>query len=144
MKDVPDFLAPVQKQLEEDFVEDVVVDHLFEIVSEDIVEFVDDRQHLLQQVGMVRFQDATNTDVEVVVVEIARQLLVVTQKHIEVALYQVQALQNRVSFIQACFGEYQHHKGIQQLFVFNQLHVASSHLLTDAQDSVVVHLSDEN
>jgi hypothetical protein len=77
MKDVPDFLTPVHEQLEEDLVEDVVVDHLLEVVGKDVVELIDDGQHLLQQVGMVGLQNATDADVEVVVVEVTRQLLTV-------------------------------------------------------------------
>lgn len=42
MENIPNILAPVHEQLEENFIEDIVIDHFLEIISKDIVEFIYD------------------------------------------------------------------------------------------------------
>lgn len=54
-------------------------------------------------------------------------LLFVAYDDREVAVYQVQALEDRVGLVKTGLWENQHHKCVQQLLVFDQLHVATSH-----------------
>lgn len=49
MEDAADVLTPVHEKLVEDLIEDVMVDSLLELVGKDVVELVDQRQHLLQE-----------------------------------------------------------------------------------------------
>jgi hypothetical protein len=144
VEDAANVLAPVHEKLVENLIEDVVVDGLLEIVGKDVVELVDQGQHLLEEEGVVGLQDALDADVEVVVVEVVRQLLVVVADDLEVALDEVQTLHDRTQLVQTRLGEDLHHEGVQQLLVFYQLHVALRHLLAELQDPTAVHFPDEH
>jgi hypothetical protein len=49
MKNIPDFLTPVHKELEKHFIQDVIVNRFLKIIRKDTVEFINDSQHLLQK-----------------------------------------------------------------------------------------------
>lgn len=93
---------------------------------------------------MVGLQNASNSSVEVVIVEIVRNLLAVVQDDLEVAGNQVQAFHHRIGLVKTGLREDQHHKGIQQFLILYQLHIARGHLLGKVQNSTVVHFPQEN
>lgn len=130
---------------------DVVIERLFEFMREDGVVLIEHRQHLrqeaayhLNQNGVVGLQNASNTRVEVVVVEIVRNLLAVVQNDLEVAGNQVQTFHHRIGLVETGLWEDQHHKGIQQFLILYELHIARGHLLGKVQNSTVVHFAQED
>ena len=80
---------------------------------------------------MTRFQDASDTSVEVIVVEVNWNLLIVFKNDNKVAVNEIQTLHNGVSLVEASLGKDQHHKGVEQLLVFNHFHVTFCHLGTE-------------
>ena len=93
---------------------------------------------------MVALEDAAGGGVEVAVAEVVREFGVVLQDHCEVALDQFQALDDAVGFVEAGFGEDEHHEGVEQFFVLHQLHVALGQFRTQLVDLTFVHFAKED
>lgn len=139
-----DILAPMQEKLVDNSGENVVVECVAELEAEEIVEAIEDSEHLLEQVGVLRVEDGLDCGEEVVVVEVVRELLVRMRERGEVALHEVEALDHAVCLEEVRFGEDEHHEGGQQLLVAHQLHVALPHLRAQLHHLAACHLAHEH
>ncbi len=93
---------------------------------------------------MIWLQNASDSWVEVVVMEIMRDLIVLAQYYLEITTYQIQTLQHWICFIETCLGKNKHHESVKQNLIFYQLHVTSGHLGTEIEDAAGVHLPEED
>jgi hypothetical protein len=118
MEESSNILAPMEEKLIEYFVDDEVIDGLFELLVEDEVEFIEDGEQLLQEVGVLGLKNALYSRVEVIIVKIVRKFLVIVQDYSKVALNQVQTFYHAERLEQMGLGEDQHHECSKQLLVF--------------------------
>jgi hypothetical protein len=86
MKDVPNILTPMKKQLIKHFVCDEFIEILLELFGEYIVEFVYNCQYFLKKVGMLRVENGCDSSIKIIVMKIIWEHLMVIKDRTKVAL----------------------------------------------------------
>lgn len=141
VKDITYITTPVQENLEKCPFQNEFVEHLFELHAEDMIVVIQQSQYFYQQDWVIRFQDTSDSCVEIAKIELLGDLFVGFWQYFEIMSDDLEGLHYIINFVEMGFLEQKLNENIKQFLVLHQLNWALHEMWAILDDLVGIHFS---